>query len=87
MGTLIKRGTIVTATESYRSDILIENEKIAVIGSGLEARADQVIDAKGNTSSPAASTVTRISAFPSWARRRQGLLLRPPPPWEERRRS
>ena len=47
MGTLIKRGTIVTATESYRSDILIENEKIAVIGSGLEARADQVIDAKG----------------------------------------
>lgn len=36
MGTLIKRGTIVTATETYRSDILIKNEKIAVIGSGLE---------------------------------------------------
>jgi dihydropyrimidinase len=47
MGTLIKRGTIVTATEIYRGDILIENEKIAVIGSGLEARADTVIDAKG----------------------------------------
>ena len=47
MGTLIKRGTIVTATEIYAGDILIEHEKIAVIGSGLEARADKVIDAKG----------------------------------------
>jgi len=47
MGTLIKNGTIVTAADRYRADILIEGEKIAAIGLGLEGRAEQIIDATG----------------------------------------
>jgi dihydropyrimidinase len=47
MATLIKNGTIVTATERYRSDVLIEGEKISAIGNNLVGKADTVIDAEG----------------------------------------
>ena len=47
MATVIKEGTIVTATEQFKADILIEGEKIAVIGKGLADRAQTVIDARG----------------------------------------
>jgi dihydropyrimidinase len=42
---LIKNGTIVTATDLYGGDVLIENEKITTIGSALVGGADRVIDA------------------------------------------
>jgi dihydropyrimidinase len=45
MRTLIKNGTIVTAVDQYKGDVLIEDEKITVIGTALEMAADQVIDA------------------------------------------
>src|SRR6059036_2199064 len=45
--TLIKNGTVVTATDQYKGDVLIEDEKITVIGSALEMTADKVIDAAG----------------------------------------
>jgi dihydropyrimidinase len=45
MRTLIKNGTIVTAVDQYRGDVLIEDEKITVIGTALEMAADKVIDA------------------------------------------
>jgi dihydropyrimidinase len=45
MRTLIRNGTIVTATDLYRGDVLIEDEKIAVIGTTLDVAADTVIDA------------------------------------------
>jgi dihydropyrimidinase len=45
--TLIKNGTIVTATDQYSGDVLVEGEKITVIGSALDMHADKVIDAKG----------------------------------------
>ncbi|HQV28887.1 MAG TPA: dihydropyrimidinase [Thermoflexales bacterium] len=46
--TLIKNGRIVTASDEYTGDILIDDEKIALIGDGLmEKGADTVIDAKG----------------------------------------
>ena len=35
MKTLIRNGRIVTAVDDYNADILIENERISVIGSGL----------------------------------------------------
>src|SRR5437773_9434793 len=47
MRTLIKNGTVVTAIDQYRGDVLIENEKIAVIGASLEMSADKVIEASG----------------------------------------
>src|SRR6185436_11727804 len=48
MRTLISNGTIVTAVDQYKGDVLIEDEKIAVIGSSLaDIHADKVIDASG----------------------------------------
>src|SRR5882724_7222401 len=50
MRTLIKNGTIVTAVDQYKGDVLVEDEKIAVIGMTLDipaANVDKVIDATG----------------------------------------
>src|SRR5205814_2958115 len=47
MRTLIKNGTVVTATDQYRGDLLVEDEKISLIGTRLEMAADRVIDASG----------------------------------------
>src|SRR5476649_853342 len=47
MTILIKHGTIVTATDKYQGDVLVEGEKITVIGSSLTMTADRVIDATG----------------------------------------
>jgi dihydropyrimidinase len=47
MRTLIKNGTVVTATDQYKGDVLVEDEKIAVIGVSLDIQADTVIDAAG----------------------------------------
>src|SRR5213594_1462151 len=47
MRTLIKGGTVVTATDQYRGDVLIEDEKIAVIGTTLDIQANKTIDAAG----------------------------------------
>src|SRR5215831_11703689 len=47
MRTLIKNGTVVTATDQYRGDVLIEDEKISVIGASLDMHADTIIDAGG----------------------------------------
>ena len=45
MRTLIRNGTIVTATDLYRGDVLIEGETIQTIGTALDIPADKVIDA------------------------------------------
>jgi dihydropyrimidinase len=47
MRTLIRRGTIVTAVDHYQGDVLIEGEKIALIGTAIDVAADKVIDASG----------------------------------------
>jgi dihydropyrimidinase len=47
MRTLIKNGTVVTASDEYRGDVLVEDEKITVVGTTLEMHADKVIDAAG----------------------------------------
>ena len=47
MKTLIKNGTVVTATDLYKGDVLVEDEKIAVIGTSLDMHADTIIDAGG----------------------------------------
>jgi dihydropyrimidinase len=47
MTTLIKNGTIVTAADAYRGDVLIDGERISTIGASLAMPADRVIDAAG----------------------------------------
>ena len=47
MRTLIEGGTVVTATETMAADVVIEDEKIAAIGVGMNVEADKVIDATG----------------------------------------
>ena len=45
--TLITNGRIITATDDYVADVLIDDEKIKIIGRGFSAQADRVIDARG----------------------------------------
>src|ERR687884_273097 len=47
MKTLIRNGRIVTATDDYRADVLIEDEIVSTIGAKLDMEADRVIDADG----------------------------------------
>jgi dihydropyrimidinase len=47
MKILIKNGKLVTASETYQADILVEGETISRIGLGLEANSAQVVDAEG----------------------------------------
>lgn len=47
MSLLIKNGTIVNAMEEYKSDILVENEKIVAIGKNLNVNAKETVDAQG----------------------------------------
>ena len=47
MATLIKNGTLITASETYQADILIEDEKIAQIGVNLSHPNADIVDATG----------------------------------------
>ncbi|MDW8337927.1 MAG: dihydropyrimidinase [Thermoleophilia bacterium] len=47
MSILIKGGRIVTAADDYVGDILIEGERIAMLGESLDVDADRVLDATG----------------------------------------
>jgi dihydropyrimidinase len=48
MRTLIKNGTVVTASDQYRGDVLVVDEKVDLIGATLaDIHADKVIDAAG----------------------------------------
>ena len=47
MAKLIKNGTIVTAADQFKADILIEEEKISAIGHGLGEGVKEVVDAAG----------------------------------------
>ena len=60
MRTLITNGRIVTATEDYPGDILIEDEKIAAIaslGAFASLQADSMLDAQGKYIFPGAIDV------------------------------
>ena len=57
MKTLIKNGTVVTASDTSKTDVLIDGEKVAAIGNELDVRADQVLDAQGRYVMPGAVDV------------------------------
>ena len=52
MAILIKNGTLITATETYYADILIEDEKISLIGKDLNHPDAEVIDVTGKLIMP-----------------------------------
>ena len=43
MGIVLKGGKIVTAVDTYYSDVRIEDEKIVYIGNDLEKPGDEII--------------------------------------------
>ncbi|NQF16511.1 dihydropyrimidinase [Brevibacillus sp. HB1.3] len=43
----IRNGTVVTASDTYQADILIEGEKVVAIGSNLDGKDAEMIDATG----------------------------------------
>jgi dihydropyrimidinase len=47
MGVLIKGGTVVSAVESRLLDVLMEGERIARVGVGIDAAGHEVVDATG----------------------------------------
>ncbi|MFD2445585.1 dihydropyrimidinase [Bacillus sp. CGMCC 1.16607] len=47
MKKLIRNGTIVTATDTFQADLLLENGKISAIGSDFNSQGAEIIDAKG----------------------------------------
>ena len=47
MNAIIKNGTIVTASDTFEADILIENETISQIGKNLKHPSAETIDASG----------------------------------------
>ena len=47
MALLITNGRIITASEDYYADLLIEDEEIVAIGKNLHHPADEIIDAAG----------------------------------------
>ena len=52
MAILIKNGTLVTATETFEADLLMDGEKISLIGRDLHHRSAEVIDATGKLIMP-----------------------------------
>ena len=54
MRTLIKGGTVVNADATTRADVLVDGERIALIGETLDVEADRTIDASGKWVIPGA---------------------------------
>ena len=52
MATLIKNGTLFTASETFTADVLIEGEQISRIGMDLQSDSADVIDASGKLIMP-----------------------------------
>ena len=52
MPTIIKSGTIITASDTYQADILINSEQIDAIGIELDVKGAEVIDASGKLVMP-----------------------------------
>jgi dihydropyrimidinase len=57
MRTLISNGTIVNADATTRADVLVDGERIALIGENLEVTADRTVDAGGKWVTPGAIDV------------------------------
>src|SRR5512143_1100235 len=52
MRTLIKNGTVITASETFQADILVQDEVISRIGTDLRADGADILDASGKLVMP-----------------------------------
>ena len=52
MTRLIKSGTIITSSETYEGDILVEGEKILSVGKDIGVPGADIIDARGKLVMP-----------------------------------
>jgi dihydropyrimidinase len=57
MRTLIAQGTVVTARETFKADVLVDGERIAAVERSLNVSADRRIDAAGKLVLPGAIDV------------------------------
>ncbi len=64
MSLIIKNGTIVTATEEYKGDILVVDGKIKAIGTGFNEENMEVVDALGKLVLPGAIDAHTHLAMP-----------------------
>lgn len=64
MDLLIKKGTVVTADESFKGDIAVKDGKITCIGTGLDLQADKIVDAAGKLVLPGAIDAHTHLAMP-----------------------
>ncbi len=68
MSLIIKLGTLVTASETFQADILVEDEKIAQIGPDLKApEGSETIDASGKLIMPGGIDVHTHFDLPMFA--------------------
>ncbi len=49
---LFSGGTVVTADGSYRADVLVEDDRIVAVGTGLDADGAETVDATGKLIMP-----------------------------------
>src|SRR6266699_2507664 len=68
MKTLITGGTVVTASDNYKADVLVDGEKIAVIGKyvipgGIDVHTHMELPFGGTFASDDFETGTRAAAF------------------------
>ena len=68
--TVIRNGTIATATDVFKADLAISGEKIAAIGSNLPA-GRRAIDAAGQLVLPGGVAVPRTAPDPAAAAARE----------------
>jgi dihydropyrimidinase len=47
MGTLFKGGTVITASETFDADVLVEGEVVTLIGRNLPTKGHEVVNVKG----------------------------------------
>ena len=65
IGTLIRGGTVVTATDVTTADVLMDGGLITALGTALDASAHTTVDASGCYVFRAGSIRTRTSTCPS----------------------
>ena len=64
MDLIIKNGTIISPTETYKADIKVIDGKIASIGFGFPEEGAEVVDAEGKLVLPGAIDVHTHLAMP-----------------------
>ena len=64
MKLIIKNGTIVTESESYKADILVEDGKISAIGTHFNEDNAKVVDVSGKLVLPGAIDAHTHLAMP-----------------------